>query len=273
MTLTFRSAVPLLLFAGQPLLLMAQAKPTAQPYFTSVTVRPNTSPQIRWRAMFTKDGVSAEDTTLGYLLRMAYGFEPQQQWAAVPAWVEQTRFDVEARIASAAVPNPTEDQRREALQGLLAKQFGLRLHHENRAYPIEMLSIAQSGGPTQSRPEEIHHNREDAAPICVFTHSQPGHVRMEGCTMADLAMRLSAKGDGAGIVLDRTGLAGRYTMELRWTPQTSAEVARVAADGDGQQSAPELAPAVREQLGLQLVPGRADLDTIVVDQVQMTPKE
>lgn len=64
MTRTFRSALPLLLFAAGPVLLTAQAAPTAQPHFTSVTVRPNTSPQIRWRAMFTKGGLSAEGTTL-----------------------------------------------------------------------------------------------------------------------------------------------------------------------------------------------------------------
>ena len=166
---------------------------------------------------------------------MAYGFEPQQQWAALPGWVEQTRFDVEGRFDSAVVSNPTEDQRREALQGLLAEHFGLQLHHEKRVYPVEVLTTAPSGGPTQSRPEEIHHNRVDGAPVCVLPQSQPGHVRMEGCTMADLAMRLSARGDGAGIVLDWTGLAGRYTMELRWTPQSAAEVARVACARGGPE--------------------------------------
>jgi uncharacterized protein (TIGR03435 family) len=59
-------------------------------------------------------------------------------------------------------------------------------------------------------------------------------------------------------VVDRTGLTGRFDVELSWTPDAAA------ADGAG----PSIFSAIQEQLGLKLVPEKAQVEVLVVDHVE-----
>ena len=68
------------------------------------------------------------------------------------------------------------------------------------------------------------------------------------------------------IVLDRTGLTGRYDYELRWTPVgRGGGPAPVATDPDR----PSLFTALQEQLGLKLEPQRAPVEVLVIDAAKM----
>jgi uncharacterized protein (TIGR03435 family) len=63
------------------------------------------------------------------------------------------------------------------------------------------------------------------------------------------------------VVIDRTGLSGRYEFTVRFASPTST--AGTAAD-----DRPELFTALREQLGLSLEPARAPVDTLVIDHIE-----
>ena len=65
-------------------------------------------------------------------------------------------------------------------------------------------------------------------------------------------------------IVDRTGLTGRYSFSLNWTPSTTA-----APDSTNSATGPSILTAVREQLGLLLKLGKGPLDTIVIDRVEM----
>ena len=71
------------------------------------------------------------------------------------------------------------------------------------------------------------------------------------------------------IVLDRTGLEGRYDIDLRWTPPVPAQAdAGAAALPDG----PSIFTALTEQLGLKLEKRDEPLDVVVIDHIeQPTP--
>jgi uncharacterized protein (TIGR03435 family) len=67
--------------------------------------------------------------------------------------------------------------------------------------------------------------------------------------------------------VDETGLAGRFDVELTWTPDqvspnTSSDDARSDLPG------PSIFTAIQEQLGLKLVPKRGPVDVLVVDRVK-----
>jgi uncharacterized protein (TIGR03435 family) len=68
------------------------------------------------------------------------------------------------------------------------------------------------------------------------------------------------------IVVDKTGLTGRYDYSLHWAPQRlTASNGTAAADvPDG----PSLFTALREQLGLKLESQKADVEIVVVDHVE-----
>ena len=275
MMLKSRSAVPLVFSCLLALTLPGQTAPTPTatepPRFEVASIHRNTWTVIRWRAMFTPDGFAAEDTTLAYILQMAYGFSPRQQWAKGPDWIYTARFNIEAKSDPGLYPHPAEEQRKEMLRGLLEQRFRVVLHHETRDYPMYVLNVAK-GGPKfrEATPEEVHRSPVGGAALCYFAAGAQGYANMQGCTIADLAMRLSGKVSPteSRIVVDRTGLTGRYDLELRWNAaELSASPAESVADTDN--GSPELTTVVREQLGLVLVPTHGPLDTIVIDHVEM----
>ena len=77
-----------------------------------------------------------------------------------------------------------------------------------------------------------------------------------------LASSLSARLQG--IVENRTGLAGYYALDLKFSPEALSTAAPVTAD-DIQ---PSLGTALREQLGLALETARAPVEVLVIDHVQ-----
>ena len=85
-----------------------------------------------------------------------------------------------------------------------------------------------------------------------------------GVPLADFARNL---GPMTGrFVVDRTGLAGAYDIDLKWTPETNP------ASGDVPNSpltdGTSLFTAIQEQLGLKLEPQRAPVDVLVIDSAE-----
>ena len=68
-------------------------------------------------------------------------------------------------------------------------------------------------------------------------------------------------------VVDQTGLAGDFDIELSFSPE--ATLSPVAGVGDD----PSIATAVQEQLGLKLDARKAPVDVLVVDEARRTPVE
>jgi uncharacterized protein (TIGR03435 family) len=69
-------------------------------------------------------------------------------------------------------------------------------------------------------------------------------------------------------VVDQTGVSGNFALKLSWTPDETTPT-----DIDSQPSFSELGPsfftAIREQLGLQLTPGRrGPVEVLNVDSVE-----
>ena len=67
------------------------------------------------------------------------------------------------------------------------------------------------------------------------------------------------------LVLDRTGLSGRYQVTLEYTPED-----RLGATGDATR--PSLSAALQEQLGLRLESRKEPLD-VVVERAERTPTD
>jgi len=80
--------------------------------------------------------------------------------------------------------------------------------------------------------------------------------------MADFARNLS--GYTGRFVIDKTGLTGRFDMDLKFTP----DQLQPAAGNDGANDFPSLFAAIQEQLGLKLEAQRAPVDTLVIDSAQ-----
>src|SRR5262249_24963456 len=75
----------------------------------------------------------------------------------------------------------------------------------------------------------------------------------------------------AGIVVDKTGLAGTYVFHLLFAPPPDDMIRRnliEAGKDPGDPTAPELAIALQEQLGLKLQPAKGPQDFVVIEHVE-----
>ena len=69
---------------------------------------------------------------------------------------------------------------------------------------------------------------------------------------------------GGRLVVDKTGLTGKYDFTLKWTPDMGQ-----GADPPSTDAGPTLFTALQDELGLKLQPTKAPVDVIVIDHVEM----
>jgi uncharacterized protein (TIGR03435 family) len=69
-------------------------------------------------------------------------------------------------------------------------------------------------------------------------------------------------------VADKTGLTGKYSFTLNFTPTQGVGPAGGTADAAASDPAPTIFQALEDQLGLKLQRGTVPIDTVVVDHVE-----
>jgi uncharacterized protein (TIGR03435 family) len=193
---------------------------------------------------------SATNITLLALMQWAYGM-PERQILEGPSWLGSTRFDIQGKSdIGEQIKSLTSDQinelKRRMVQGLLADRFQLKLHQEMRTLPAYDLVLAKGGSkllPGQSG-KSIGTGRT--------------HFNGQGLDATSIAEELS-KITGR-VVVDKTGLTGRYDFKLLWTADDAP-----AADGDP----PTLFTAIQEQLGLKLEPAKEPVPVLVIEHVDL----
>lgn len=234
------------------------------PKFEFASIRQNVGRQVRWRMLFTADGVSAVDVTLQYMLEAAYNLYDPKRWSGGPTWINERRFNLEARYDPIKYKNITPEQDRLMLQQLLANRFGLVVHHDAKELPVYELRV------TTQMPKLVPLKRDQNAGTlyrssCRISHDTEDHLQMSDCTLSNFISVLTpmAASDLNRNIVDQTGLTGHYNFDLSWTPEDPNAAARI------DSGAPTIFPALKKELGLELKPAKGVLDTIVVDRAEM----
>jgi uncharacterized protein (TIGR03435 family) len=252
--------------------------------------------------------VSYPRTFLLSLIRQAYGVRTDQ--VSGPDWLRSEPYTVIAKIP----PNTTQDQFNVMLQRLLAERFHLAFHRETKAFPVYVLTVAE-GGP-KLKPSTPEGEAPTAAPNIAaggkrgetaFPALQPGLTRASSFrggtayftfreTMAEFAEGLGALvllsngesvvrgGPPPPLVVDETGLTGRFDFKLEFAGSTTLPQSLVQVERGGEQAAaadsastpaggPSLFSALQKQLGLKLEGGKRAMDLLVIDHVDKVPTE
>ncbi len=269
----FRARV--ILLAGLiPSLAFAQEQPRLT--FEASTVKPNNSGENRVSGGFRLGGrYTVTNYTLRSLIAAAYvrpQVNPDFLIAGGPEWIDSDRFDVDAKAADEfpiAEDGPAAP-RRLMLQALLEDRFKLQVHHETRQGPVYALLFARNDrapGPKLRRS-----SIDCAAPAagtggCTARIGR-GRIAAAGTTIAQFAGLLPRFVDR--VVIDSTGLMGRYDLELKWTLAPGEWMAPPPPGGDEALPAdgPSLFTALQEQLGLKLQSQTRPIDTLVIDRVE-----
>jgi uncharacterized protein (TIGR03435 family) len=231
------------------------------PRFEVASVRPHrAADDVMFAVQFHEGGRLTATGSVRMLIRTAYRIQ-ELQLEGARGWIDDERFDVDARVGRDATP----DEMRAMLRALLRDRFGLVLRTVRRDAPVYGLRIVEPGTTGRLRPAS-----SECPGVCNLWFA-PGVLSARGVTTAMLASELSWWVDR--IVSDQTGLQGAFDLDLEWTPDVvpqapgfaSSDLAvgpRVALE------APSIFTAVREQLGLSLEPVRGDIDVFVIERVE-----
>jgi len=180
------------------------------------------------------------------LIQAAYGVADYQVIGG-PAWLASDRYDVEAKAAN---PNATKAEMNAMLQNLLAERFKLQFHRETRDIDVYDLVVDPSGPKMKPLKDgEDFHCPADLSVVCGLTNPYQLAGFLRGVTEKP--------------VFDKTGMTGRYNILLSFN--VYAPKGKPSPKGYNK---PLLEDALRDQLGLQLVPRKDTLPVLVVDSIE-----
>lgn len=201
------------------------------------------------------------NTTLMDLITFAYGVQ-QKQVIGAPDWVSSDKWDIEAQPD---VPGaPSRGQLRTMVQKLLADRFQLKFHKDKQELAAYLLTMEKE------KPMMAKSDSGDALPGLFFTNFSPVTLTVRNALMDDFTQLLqSAVLDRP--VVDQTGLDGRWNFLLKWTgdeSQFGGMGVKIPPPSDTADAPPQLFTAIKEQLGLKLEAGKAQVEVLELDKVE-----
>ncbi|HEY4363612.1 MAG TPA: TIGR03435 family protein [Bryobacteraceae bacterium] len=252
----------LLLLATLPLL--AQSP---DPKFEVASVKPNViNDPMDYRggagAVLSGRNIPA----LGWI-QIAYGVKDFQ--IAGPAWISSEKFDIDAKPAQPA----SAPQMLAMLKSLLADRFHLTLHHETKQLPVYDLVVARRGlkmKPSKDQSPwagDFPNGSPDGRPTTGGGPSElaPGRLAGKAVPMTIIVNLLA--GPLGRPVVNKTGLTGRFDLDLRYTPGSGQAPSGDTAPDDDPRTA-SLFTSLQEQLGLKLEPSKGPVDVLVIDHIE-----
>ena len=275
--------------------LLASTSVTAQapPAFEVASIK--TTPEdlpAQVTAGLTIDGaqIRASRLSLKDYIGIAYRLKIHQ--IVGPEWLGSTRFEIVAKLPDGASPNQVP----EMLQTLLADRFGMKMHRENKDFPVYTLEVAKSGLRLQEAPnDELETNDKTVANVAgsgssagitvnlgkgSFYRFADNRFEAKKISMTALADTLSRFADRP--VVDRSGLNTRDDLDFEVSPDDYREMLIRAAVAAGAILPPQalrlldmpmgdsLFEAMRKA-GLSLTSSKAPIEVLVIDSIQKVP--
>lgn len=239
---------------------LQQSQMAANAHFTYdvISIRPSKANE-GMSLQPSSDGILIPNTTLLQLIFNAYNvngtsnISKDYQVSGLPGWALSSRFNVEAKmdmntmVALQRLP-PKEQwrQRQFMLQALLEDRFKLKIRHGTKELPIYALVFAKGG-----------FKLKESQATRMGGMAGEGRINFTALSIDDFTFTLS--GDVDRVVVNKTGLKGKYDIALRWTPDEMQSTT---------DSGPSIFTALQEQLGLKLEPTRGPVNILVIDHVE-----
>lgn len=199
------------------------------------------------------------NASLKFCIQVAWDVKDFQVSGAA-GWMEREHYDIDAVAAEAF----EKGEFREMLKTLLADRFGLAVHSETQDKQGYALVVAKNGSklPPPVDDPSIHFSR---------TPSGDTTLKAPNVSMAQLASALSTT--LGAIVVDKTGMEGRFDASFQWTPDSGQPVRLKSGELAPPPPAdatpgPSIFTAIQEKLGLKLESRKVPTEVIVIDHAQ-----
>jgi uncharacterized protein (TIGR03435 family) len=198
-----------------------------------------------------------------------------------PSWIDSELYQIDAK---AELPQRLATLNGPMFQAILQDRFKLKIHRETREIPVYELTVVKGGAKLQPLTEgsciHLDFNEPPILPatkpgqplplICGMSRSSNSGYDLFGATMADFAVMLSSRLDRK--VIDRTGIAGMFNINLELTP------AELGFRTDVTPGSPATAPdasavfdsmqSVISRLGLKFEAAKGPGEFLVIDSVE-----
>ncbi len=226
--------------------------------------------------------------TLRSLMAQAFMITPNASKDVIiglPKSADSQLWDVTAKLPSTGEgapigggPRPLPPSRSvvmEMLRGLLADQFELKTHSENREVTVYAMTLP--GKPKMTKADGTERAECPADPLAVKPFPNMGTmVSCRNMTMADFAENLNqATGFFDHPIVDATGLKGGWNFKIGWSrANPAAQPPNPAQPGEATEPTGLTSyEAVERQMGVKLVKQKRSIPVIVVDHVDEKPLE
>lgn len=243
------------------------------PTFEVTAVKRNNSGDSGSRSSFANGRFTATNISLkNFIQYQAYGI-PDLRILGGPPWLSSTRFDIDAKTDDTITDQLrtlSREQRRLQEQGmfknLLEDRFKFAAHEATQELPVYALVIGKKGlGPGLHKTVETGDNSS--------TSAGTGKFSAQGVTLPALASALTQElsKELGRVIIDKTGIVGRYDVAIGWTPEADATPVSSGTDRTTPMpdSGPSLFTAIQEQLGLKLEATKGPVQVLIIDHVEM----
>jgi uncharacterized protein (TIGR03435 family) len=179
-----------------------------------------------------------------------------------PSWIDEERYDIVGKGPDPTVSNP---EVWEMMRSLLIERFKLKYHVESRELPVFALTIGKTGHKLMPGEQGRCAGELKQGRLCGDILVPPFGTGMYNMPIGALITGIGARAGRP--VVDRTGLTGRYDINLSWMPEgmTPERLAEIPAEIRPQEMG--LFEAIEQQTGLKLEPSRAPIQVLVIDSV------
>lgn len=261
----------------------------AQFSFEVATVKPGDQNAMQRSLLMSPGKLEVQNMPLKMVLMFAFDAKSESQISGLPEWVNSATYSIEAKedaATAAALDKLPRDERTKQvqlmLQALLADRFHLKVNHVAKELPVYALVLAKGGPKLKATPVSVAEPAHEPDPLPApggarpklgknMVLMRPGQVEASEMGMDMLASGILSRMPEVGdrVVVDKTGLTGKYDFTLKWTPDNAPAPGTPEADnGTPKEDAPPgLFTALEEQLGLKLEAQKGSVETLVVDSI------
>lgn len=228
-------------------------------HFEAAVIKPSPpetgSPNRMIKPLPGADGYMARNFPVRLMIALMYRV-PVRQIEGGPSWLDDAYYDIDAR----ADHSYSKDQLQAMFRAMLAERFGLRMHTTSRNGKLFALRVDGS--------VKMKLNPDGPGMNIPITPVGYDSFVGRGVSMTYFSWFLGQQlQDQQRPVVDYTALTGTYDFTLSYAPDSLA-----SGNTDGLpaeiRDRPSLANALREQLGLKLVPEDGPVQYFIIDHVE-----
>jgi uncharacterized protein (TIGR03435 family) len=226
------------------------------------------------------DGFTMLNRPMRDLIRFAYNVTSgvNYHFTNEPAWINDVKWDIRAKIAPEDIAKwqkLSNAARTLTLRRFCEEELKLKFHADTTPYTYYTLTVDKKGAKmAEAQPDDTYQAPNGMViPAGGVVWLGPGMIVAHAGTMKQLSVVLS--GHSPYVVHDETGLMGTYNFAISYAPGAMDDPrARAMGMNTGYMSddGPTLYNAIAG-LGLKLVATKGTLEGMVVDHVELPPKD